>query len=1033
MRPRSLDIEGLHSFKENVSIDFDKLGYTGIFGIFGPTGSGKSTILDAITLALYGEVTRADYGTHGIINVACQKSRVTFRFDILKKNKRETYLIERIFARRKGYENYATAKSARLIRIEQDDSIPIYDKPRDVTNGVIELLGLTHADFTRAVVLPQNKFQEFLLLDKLKKREMLERIFYLQEYGKTLIEKIAKKKTEVESACMETRAKLDVLDEASDEGVKLKKKEYEDAKVLREKTQKDLDKHDVLYKDAKQKWELTYEKSLIEGKIKEHEGKKDEFEVIRNKFLKANEALKIKDVVLKFKQDENILSNLNISLKESIDKLNKLNSEKDILQKKLQEFDKTIESRNPILIERKTNLQAVLSTRIEVEQLEKKREEKLETYKKLSNRADLLEKSIKFNSEKIQLLEERNKKFIEKAKELKVDDAYKTKVFEWISKEDSLLRAKKKLESDGKVCETYCKRIAEIEKKREELLQRIKMLKEEESSILKEVESLDERIEEDKASSLAKRLKHGEKCPVCGSLDHPEPFLIDPLRGEADLYQENNKNKLQKLKRDLEEKQRCISQNSLSLSKLEGELSTNNSNLEEGNNNLKMSEKEYTQDECKYNAFLKEYKINKVRDEYEKILNKEKTLEALRNDMEKEQDEIKKHQNELKKFQEEKGSLLSQISSIQTEGKALREQIDGLNEKILKVTDKSNIKEQIDDVQKEIDDGLKKQKSMQQSYNKMQEQIYKESDNKSILLTKEQILSKSVLEQEERIKIQVQEKGFKNLEDIEAYLVSKEEIDSLELKIKEYETEGLALKTQLETLSKKLGDKTLDKNEWEDIKQKLQDLTDKRDEAFSNFGIKKSEYETLNKKNEQWRKESGKFENLFKKKDLVEQLQKIFRGNNFIDFIAEERLKYIAKEASDMLGYLTRYRYALEINTENQFVVRDNFNGGSHRLVTSLSGGETFLTALSLALALSKHIQLKGQSPLEFFFLDEGFGTLDSSLLDVIMDSLERLSSKDRVIGLITHVPELKSRISKRILVTPPNDIDFVGSKVIVE
>lgn len=90
------------------------------------------------------------------------------------------------------------------------------------------------------------------------------------------------------------------------------------------------------------------------------------------------------------------------------------------------------------------------------------------------------------------------------------------------------------------------------------------------------------------------------------------------------------------------------------------------------------------------------------------------------------------------------------------------------------------------------------------------------------------------------------------------------------------------------------------------------------------------------------------------------------------------------------------------------------------------------MTSLSLALALSEQIQLKGQSPLEFFFLDEGFGTLDQDLLDTVIDSLERLSSRDRVIGLISHVPELKSRIVRRLIVEPPT-FQGDGSRIRIE
>ena len=94
-------------------------------------------------------------------------------------------------------------------------------------------------------------------------------------------------------------------------------------------------------------------------------------------------------------------------------------------------------------------------------------------------------------------------------------------------------------------------------------------------------------------------------------------------------------------------------------------------------------------------------------------------------------------------------------------------------------------------------------------------------------------------------------------------------------------------------------------------------------------------------------------------------------------------------------------------------------NGGQRRSVDSLSGGETFLTSLSLALALSSQIQLKGNSPLEFFFLDEGFGSLDTELLDVVMESLENLHSDKLSVGIISHVEELKNRVPVKLLVSP--------------
>jgi exonuclease SbcC len=138
-----------------------------------------------------------------------------------------------------------------------------------------------------------------------------------------------------------------------------------------------------------------------------------------------------------------------------------------------------------------------------------------------------------------------------------------------------------------------------------------------------------------------------------------------------------------------------------------------------------------------------------------------------------------------------------------------------------------------------------------------------------------------------------------------------------------------------------------------------------------------------------------------------------------VEFIAEEQLINISFEASARLGNLTHQRYALEVDSSGGFVIRDDANGGVRRPVSTLSGGETFLTSLSLALALSSQIQLRGEYPLEFFFLDEGFGTLDQELLETVVTALEKLHSERLAIGIISHVPELRARLPRRLIVEP--------------
>lgn len=152
--------------------------------------------------------------------------------------------------------------------------------------------------------------------------------------------------------------------------------------------------------------------------------------------------------------------------------------------------------------------------------------------------------------------------------------------------------------------------------------------------------------------------------------------------------------------------------------------------------------------------------------------------------------------------------------------------------------------------------------------------------------------------------------------------------------------------------------------------------------------------------------------------EIDEKLKKLLEKNKFMDFVAEEYLQNVAQNASARLLSFTDGQYFLRYEGgATGFVVGDNCNGGSTRGVYMMSGGETFLVSLSLALSLSSEICARSSRPIEFFFLDEGFGTLDERLVDIVMDSLERLKSENFSIGIISHVEELKHRIVKKLLV----------------
>ena len=195
MRPLQLKLKGINSYREEQVIDFETLTSQGLFGIFGPTGSGKSTILDAMTLALYSKLPR---DTKNFINTNETTASVSFLFSITTDRTRK-YLAERSFRYHNNtYTSTVRNTTGRLIVCDGENETVLADKPTEVTAECIRLLGLTSEDFMRTVVLPQGQFSEFLHLKNKERRIMLQRIFHLEKYGIELTSKIGRAKQKQE-------------------------------------------------------------------------------------------------------------------------------------------------------------------------------------------------------------------------------------------------------------------------------------------------------------------------------------------------------------------------------------------------------------------------------------------------------------------------------------------------------------------------------------------------------------------------------------------------------------------------------------------------------------------------------------------------------------------------------------------------------------------------------------------------------------------------------------------------------------------
>ena len=211
----------------------------------------------------------------------------------------------------------------------------------------------------------------------------------------------------------------------------------------------------------------------------------------------------------------------------------------------------------------------------------------------------------------------------------------------------------------------------------------------------------------------------------------------------------------------------------------------------------------------------------------------------------------------------------------------------------------------------------------------------------------------------------------------------------------------------------------LDELRLKEVKSERTLLDERKQTLAIECGAAQRELDDLTKKSELAAGVAVELTKVGVERERYEKLWGLTKGGAFMNFIAGEYLQDVSRQASVTLLSLTGGRYFL-LYENKEFVVGDNLNGGEKRAVRTLSGGETFLVSLSLALSLSSAI-CESVRHIEFFFLDEGFGTLDQKLVETVMDVLGKLS-KDFSIGLISHVEELKHRIHHKVIVESANE-----------
>ncbi len=947
MKPIKLKIKGLNSFCEEQEIKFENLTEKGIFGIFGPTGSGKSTIIDAVTLALYGRISRYSQ-TRSTLKDAINAESDTMQVELIFEVNGCVYESVRGYKRDK--ENIKNT-IARLVSIDNGETNVLCDKPKEIDKKIEEIIGLTYSDFTRSVVLPQGKFSEFLLLDGPERGAMLERIFNLGIYGDILTQKIKGAIYEAKNEIYTIQTVLNEIGDVSQETLKSKKEELvskiEENKLLKRKLSDLRQEETVANANAKIYNDLLEAKEKLKRLLEQ----KQIVDEMRLKLANGQKAIVLKPFCDALDKTEKRLVIAEKNFKSSENVLEKLNAEIDGIKKLSEQLP-------------------VLTVCADIKLLNKEIKTLRSGYKALTEK-------IKVNVENKDNLERE----LEKIKTELTNGAERKKQL-YVSSEER----EAAINAIG-LCDKY-KELTEQNRKSEVQLEKHKVILESDRNKLSEYKN-----EIDRFKSEIKGLGDGKPCPTCGAITHP-------------IVNKNNE-EIQKLNIITAQFEERIASGKRLWEEFEREISKNSQNLKEWGETL-----------AAYEITLK---TNDFKAAYEKIKKSDAEIESINN----KEDSFRKKEDSLKVELNKVNNNISdanwETEKIKAIGQEKRNVIDKLLKQVSELIKNESPEDFYKETEKNVGELLNKSKNAKSVFDELTKEIEKQKETFIQNKTEIEMLKERQGEEKEKLQLKLNENNISDVSFVISWWIDDEAYQKLENHILNYEDENKRLSGVVVQLAEKLtGVDTqhiFDKcTELKNNIENAQDLIDKNNKTIAVLEVTIEKTEENIKKAVEYNKRKVVFQ---KKQAQCEELAKLFEGKRFVKYLAKRQLSYIAADATNRLKGMTSGRYALKL-VDTEFFIRDDYNGGVHRPPKSLSGGETFIVSLCLALALSSKIQLKSHAPLNFFFLDEGFGTLDNNLLDNVMNALEKLKYDNLSVGIISHVEEIKNRVYDKINVVPP-------------
>lgn len=964
MIPVRLTIQGLYSYQEAQTIDFTQLTQAGLFGLFGAVGSGKSSILEAITFAIYGKTERlnqsGDNRYYNMMNLKSNELLIDFEF----RSGSELYRsIVKGKRNSKQFDNVPSLKRS-AYRLQEGAWLP-------VELGELERsIGLNYDHFKRTVIIPQGRFQEFLQLGGADRTQMMKELFHLDRFEFSMQTAALESTNMQERKLLEDR--LQQLGRVTEEDLaalqeQLEQMEREDART-KQLLDAALQKRDQLKQIQALELKWMEAKERMEGLKAEQseicvlEAEQVKLEYIQQHFLQVIEQERSlerreKELLDGLQQDQAALQSTELRLKEvgvQFEQVTKLYEQRHSRTMEVAAMEKWAK---------------VLQFRAAVKGFE-------QDYAQLQPQVDRHLARVNAAKQAAEQLEAN----LSALKATMPDGLRLSQAKSWLQQSESLeLQLRQILE-----------RLEALPTDEALRAQRTRL----EQQLHQEEQQYQHLLVQQRLQEVAETLRSGTACPLCGSETHPKPLSNEPMH--AVLLQS----------------QRAIQERRTQIESLQTQQVTREQLEIQTSELLKSKQAHRLRNQWpEWKALIE---VEQAFAQWERMQSQEKAMEQQR----RQQRQLEAaSRTDWENAQAAVERLLVRIREGKNTIAVWSEDVPEEMQQRLQVVEATQLRAQIESIKQE-------RVEVEQRYTqgaKQHEQLQKDVSRLNGLVEHGQAQLVHVRlqrkERHEQLDVLLLEAPFDRMDQVYERLPLLKGLPEMRTRVQTFHAHWNRVETELKNDTQRLGDQRFDADAFQQVQQELEALQLQHAEGLRQLGALKSRLEETTKKHQQQTEWNRQLELLEHRAENLRIMRQLFRASGFVNYISSIFLHELCHAANERFHRLSRQQLTLEIDKDNAFLVRDFLNGGKRRHVKTLSGGQTFQAALCLALALSERIQQNQPAGQHFFFLDEGFGSLDKSALNTVFETLKTLRSEQRIVGVISHVEEMQQEMETHLAI----------------